>query len=215
MRYALGYANCFIMPERIAKTDAFTRSANMSAAGRSVPQGRMGRRRLGRLGEEREIHPARRAPSYFAGGKQVYFDRHRVEDHPDPATKLAALQRGEVDWFENPLFDQLPTLRKDPNIRTEVIGPLAALGVVAVNHELPPFDNPKLRLALLPALDQDEYMSAVLGTSRPTTAPRPASSSPARPTPPPWAWRPSPASATSHWPGSWSPRACYKASRSR
>ena len=60
-------------------------------------------------------------------------------------------------------FDQLPILRKDRNIRTEVIGPLAALGVIGVNHELPPFNNPKLLRALLPAIDQDEFMNAVLG----------------------------------------------------
>ena len=48
-------------------------------------------------------------------------------------------------------------------VQAERHGPLAALGVVAVNHELPPFNNPKLLTAIRHALDQDEYMAAVLG----------------------------------------------------
>ncbi len=164
MRYSLGYANCFIMPERIAKTDAFTQIKEYVGSGPfKFLENEWVAGASAAWAKNEKYVPRSEAPSYFAGSKQVYFDRIEWKIIPDPATKMAALQAGEVDWFENPLFDQLPSLRKDPNIVTEVIGPLAALGVLAVNHELTPFDNPRLREALWPAIDQDEYMSAVLG----------------------------------------------------
>ena len=167
LRYALGYANCFIMPERIAKTDAFTQINEYIGSGpfRFLRDEWVSGASAAWAKNEKYV-PREGKPSYFSGGKVVNFDRVEWTIMPDPATKLAALQRGEIDWYEDPLFDQLPLLRKDPNIRTEVIGPLAALGVVAVNHELPPFNNPKLLTAIRHALDQDEYMAAVLGDFR-------------------------------------------------
>ena len=107
--------------------------------------------------------PRQEPPSYFAGGKVVNFDRVEWKIMPDPATASAALQRGEVDWWENPLFDLLPLLKKSPGIKIEVLDPLGALGVIAVNHTQPPFDNPKLLQAMLPAINQQDYMDAVLG----------------------------------------------------
>jgi peptide/nickel transport system substrate-binding protein len=46
--------------------------------------------------------PRQEPPSYYAGGKVVNFDRVEWKIMPDPATASAALQRGEVDWWENP-----------------------------------------------------------------------------------------------------------------
>jgi peptide/nickel transport system substrate-binding protein len=54
-------------------------------------------------------------------------------------------------------------LKKAPGIKIEVLDPLGALGVIGVNHTQPPFDNPKLLKALLPALNQQDYLDAVLG----------------------------------------------------
>ena len=33
---------------------------------------------------------------------------------PDPATAAAALQNGEVDWWENPISDLVPLLQQEP-----------------------------------------------------------------------------------------------------
>ena len=33
---------------------------------------------------------------------------------PDPATAAAALQNGEVDWWENPISDLVPVLQEEP-----------------------------------------------------------------------------------------------------
>ena len=49
---------------------------------------------------------------FLAGGKQVHFDRVEWRVMPDPATAAAALQNNEIDWWETPLADLLPLLRK-------------------------------------------------------------------------------------------------------
>ena len=36
---------------------------------------------------------------------------------PDPATASAALQNGEVDWWENPISDLVPVLQEEPQRR--------------------------------------------------------------------------------------------------
>ena len=164
MRYALGYSNCFIMPERIAKTDAFTQISEYVGSGpfRFLKDEWVSGASAAYAKNEKYV-PRQEAPVYFAGGKVVNFDRVEWKIIPDPSTGASALQRGEIDWWENPLFDLLPSLKKSADIKIDVITPLGALGCVAMNHEQPPFDNPKLRLALLAALDQQEYMSAVLG----------------------------------------------------
>jgi peptide/nickel transport system substrate-binding protein len=41
--------------------------------------------------------------------------------------------------------------------------PLGALAIIAFNHLYPPFDNPKLLRALLPAINQEEYVTAWVG----------------------------------------------------
>ncbi len=51
-------------------------------------------------------------PDWTAGPKVANVDRVEWQVIPDPATAAAALQAGEVDWWEYPLPDLLPLLRK-------------------------------------------------------------------------------------------------------
>jgi peptide/nickel transport system substrate-binding protein len=164
MAYALGANGCFIMPERIAKTDAFTQISEYVGSGpfRFLRDEWVSGASAAYAKNDRYI-PRQEPPSNWAGGKVVNFDRVEWKIMPDPATAAAALQRGEVDWWENPLFDLLPMLKTAPGVKLEVLNPLGALGVVAVNHTQPPFDNPKLLQAMLPAINQHDYLDAVLG----------------------------------------------------
>ena len=93
----------------------------------------------------------------------VNFERVEWIVEPDPATAAAALQTGEVDWLEFPVLDLLPMLRKSPGCDVARYDPLGALAIIAFNHLFPPFDNPKLLRALLPAIDQKEYVTAWVG----------------------------------------------------
>ena len=46
----------------------------------------------------------------------------------------------------------------------EQYDPTGLLGLLRFNHLHPPFDNPGVRRALLGAVQQSDYMSAVIGT---------------------------------------------------
>ncbi len=93
----------------------------------------------------------------------VHFDRVEWKIMPDPATAAAALQTGEIDWWENPLIDLVGTLKQNKDVVTHVLDPLGALAIIAFNHTQPPFDNPKLLRALLPAINQQDYVGSVVG----------------------------------------------------
>ena len=83
---------------------------------------------------------------------------------PDPATASAALQNGEVDWWENPISDLVPVLRNNRNIQVDIADPPRKYRCIP--HEPfahPPFDNVKVRRAVLTALNQEDYMRAIVG----------------------------------------------------
>jgi peptide/nickel transport system substrate-binding protein len=54
-------------------------------------------------------------------------------------------------------------LRTVSGVRVAVNDPFGWQPIIALNHLTPPFDNPKLRRALLPALDQKAFVTAVIG----------------------------------------------------
>jgi peptide/nickel transport system substrate-binding protein len=54
--------------------------------------------------------------SWLAGGKRMMVDRIEWIVIADPATASAALQNGEVDWWEYPIADLVPALRKNRNL---------------------------------------------------------------------------------------------------
>jgi peptide/nickel transport system substrate-binding protein len=110
-----------------------------------------------------EAYVPRQEPAkMWSGGKMAYFDRVEWHMLPDPAT-AAALQKDEVDWIERPLFDLIPKLKATPGVKVEQVDPMGFFGILVLNNAVPPFDNPKLRAALLPAIEQRDFMAAVVG----------------------------------------------------
>jgi peptide/nickel transport system substrate-binding protein len=103
-------------------------------------------------------------PSFTAGPKNVHFDRVEWHVIPDTATAAAALQTGEVDWWEAPTPDLLPLLRRQKDIVARVQDPTGYIGCLRFNHLQPPFDNPALRRAIIGAVSQTDYMTAAGGT---------------------------------------------------
>lgn len=111
----------------------------------------------------------RRNPNYMprpepadgmAGGKVAHFDVVEFVSMPDPATKVAALQKGEIDYIEVLPFDFVDLLRKDKNIVLASLPPLAQVtGGLSVNNLLPPFNDVRMRRGLQMALDQSEIMA--------------------------------------------------------
>ncbi len=165
MTFALGGPDiCMIMPQRVAQTDAFTQITDATGSGpfRFLPNERVSGSFAAYAKNDKYV-PRSEPPSYWSGGKTVHFDRVEWHDMPDPATAASALQRGEVDWIESPLIDLLPMLRAQANLQLVAVDPLFYPAVMALNHTQPPFDNPKLRQALLPAISQTDFMTALVG----------------------------------------------------
>jgi peptide/nickel transport system substrate-binding protein len=96
----------------------------------------------------------------MAGGKVAHFDVVEFVSMPDPATKVAALQKGEIDYIEVLPFDFVDLLRKDKNIVLATLPPLAQVtGGLNVNNLIPPFNDVRMRRGLQMALDQSEIMA--------------------------------------------------------
>ena len=92
-------------------------------------------------------------------------------DHdPDPATQVAALANGEVDFIEQPLMDLVPSIQANRALRVEVVETKGLIGFLRFNQIYPPFDNPALRRVVLKAVNQKEFMEAVVGGNAPYSA---------------------------------------------
>jgi peptide/nickel transport system substrate-binding protein len=164
MLYALGARACFMMPERMAKTPASEQIKEYVGSG---PYRFLAKEWVSGVqavwAKFDKYVPRQESPQYFSGGKVVNIDRVEWIVQPDAATAAAALQTGEVDWVEWPLIDILPTLKHADGVAVKTLDRFGYLGVLAFNHLYPPFDNPKLLRALLPAVDQEAYVQAVVG----------------------------------------------------
>jgi peptide/nickel transport system substrate-binding protein len=157
-----------IMPERLANTDAFKQVTEMVGSGpfRFVADERVvGSRVVYQRFDKYQPRPTGVA-SCTAGPKVVHFDRVEWNVIPDVATAAAAMQRGEADWWEQPSFDLLPVMQREPSLKTFVVEVTGNIGLFRMNQLFPPFDNPAIRRALLPALNQADYMEAVAGDDK-------------------------------------------------
>ncbi len=110
--------------------------------------------------------PCDEAPSFAAGGKRVYVDRVEWLYIPDPSTASAALQRGEVDYWEFAPPDFVALLEQQPQIKVVVADPFGAQAWLRPNHLHPPFNHPKARQALLWMTSQETYLRAAYGEKR-------------------------------------------------
>ncbi|HTS94183.1 MAG TPA: ABC transporter substrate-binding protein, partial [Stellaceae bacterium] len=101
----------------------------------------------------------------IAGGKIVKVERVVYINMPDAQTAMAALQAGEIDFYEIPPLDLLGGLEGDPNIKLEVLNKLGNVGQIRLNFLHPPFDNEKARQAMLYIVNQSDMMKASFGSS--------------------------------------------------
>ena len=161
----VGAIVAFIMPERIANGDPALPIKELVGSGpyrfradQQVPGSRIVYEKFAGY-----VPRADGTPSLLAGPKIANFDRLEWRVIPDAATAAAALQQGEVDWWDQPIFDLLPTLKKNKDLTVEVLDPYGNIGVLRFNHTLPPFNNPAIRRAVLAAVRQRDYMTAIVG----------------------------------------------------
>ncbi len=158
--------SCPMMPERLARTDPFKQITEMVGSGPFRWNAK--ERVVGSLAvyEKFADYVPRPAgtPSWTAGPKVVHFDRVEWHVVPDAATATAAMQSGEMDWWENPPNDNAAVLAKDAKLTTRILDPTGLMGCMRLNWLNPPFDNAAIRRLVLHAVNQREFMIAAAGT---------------------------------------------------
>jgi peptide/nickel transport system substrate-binding protein len=157
----------FIMPERLARTSPFTAVTEVVGsgpyrfeAGEYVSGSRAVYTRF------EGYKPRSEPPNWGSGAKVAYYPRIEWHIMPDPATALAALQAGEVDWWEQPLPDMISLLAQDKAIQLQTINPTGQLSIMRFNSTQPPFDNVDIRRAVMMSVNQVDYMTAALGADQ-------------------------------------------------
>jgi peptide/nickel transport system substrate-binding protein len=172
----------FMMPQRIAQSDPFKQITEYVGSGpmrfmRSewVPGAKAAFEKFA------DYVPRQEPGSWLAGGKRILADRIEWNVMPDPATAAAALQNGEVDWWENPISDLVPLLRKNRNVMVDIADPLGNIGSFRMNHLYPPFNDVRARRAVLMAMSQEDYMRALVGDDNNLWKPLPGFFTPGTP----------------------------------
>ncbi|MGH7845971.1 MAG: ABC transporter substrate-binding protein, partial [Candidatus Binatia bacterium] len=109
-----------------------------------------------------------RSKSYWQRGLP-YLDEISIKPIGDPQARFAALQSGDVDMIERSPYDLVSKIINGefPDLRATA-GKYAGLRRLVFNLSAPPFDNIKLRQAVLYALDKKKYIAdAFFGLGEP------------------------------------------------
>jgi len=155
----------FIMPKRVADTPADKQIEDYTGSGPYVfkkDEFKPGDKAV--YVRFAKYVPRKEPPSGTTGGKRVYVDR--VEWNlalRDAQAQLNALQKGEVDVVEQIGFEQYEAAKKDPNIQLPPIDQVGFQYMARFNHLNKPFDNVKVREAVLAAFSQEPFLKAQVG----------------------------------------------------
>ena len=155
----------FMMPKRLAETDAFEQVPDSVGSGpyvfvkdEWVPGAKV-------VYVKNQAYVPRSEPaSGAAGGKIVNFDRFEWHYIPDDQSKMNALINAEVDYWENPPADLVPVLQGAEGVKVLLADPYGSQGWMRINHLHPPFDNKLARQALQYVVNQETYLQAIVGT---------------------------------------------------
>ena len=168
--HALSFAGqpAFIMPERVAQTDAFKQIEDATGSGPyRFLKDEYNNGSLAAYARFDGYNPVQTGtPSLTAGPKIAHFERIEWRIISDGGTASAALQAGEIDWFEMPEYELLELFQRDRNLSVEVLDTGGNNGLLRLNHLHAPFDNKAVRQALRYAVSQSDFMTANAGPER-------------------------------------------------
>ncbi|MFL1462733.1 ABC transporter substrate-binding protein [Roseococcus sp. DSY-14] len=159
-----GQGPAFILPERLATTDAATQVRDATGSGPFrflADQWSPGARAV--WAKFDGYVPRQEAPDGLAGGKVARVDRVDWTVISDAATAAGAMANGEQDYWEYAVHDLLPLLRRSREAVVEQRLIHGTYGCLRFNHLHAPFNNPKVRQAVAMAVDQRDYLRAVAG----------------------------------------------------
>jgi peptide/nickel transport system substrate-binding protein len=154
-----------IMPQRLAETDPYKQLTEIIGSGpfRYVKEERLQGVRNVYARFDGYVPRPNGVPDRATGPKIVHFERVIWTTMPDQGVSLAALQKGEQDWWEFASQDLVPVMRKDPALRAEVLETEGNFMMVRFNQLYPPFNRPEMRRVILHAVDQADFVAAVGG----------------------------------------------------
>ena len=156
----------FIYPERLIPADPAAAMTEIVGSGpfRFLPGERVPGARVVYARADTYVPRANGTPGLSSGPKIANFDRIEWQVIPDAATALAAIQAGEVDWWERPIPDLIPSIRGNPDLKAEVTNKSGTVVFLQFNHLYPPFDNRAVRRLVLSVIDQGEFADAIGGS---------------------------------------------------
>ena len=154
----------FIMPKRVAETDAFKQIDDYTGSGPYIfkrDEFKPGDRAV--YLRNPKYKPRSEPASGTAGGKRVYVDR--VEWNlalRDVQSQANALVKGEVDIIESLAFDHYERMSKEKGVK--VLKPTLGLQYMCrFNHLHAPFNKAEVRRAAMAAFDQRPFLKAQVG----------------------------------------------------
>ncbi len=154
----------FIMPKRVADTPASEQITDYTGSGPfvfSADEWKPGD--VAVFVKNEDYVPRSETASWGAGGKVVNVDRVEWVSIKDHQTAVNALIEGEVDYLESPPTDLLPLMEAEEAVTTEILNPLGNQFMFRLNHLHPPFNDVKARRAALAAINQVDFLQAVIG----------------------------------------------------
>ena len=107
--------------------------------------------------------PRSEAPNGLAGGKEAKVDRVEWTPIRDMQQAVNALIAGEIDIIESVPPDLLPILEEAGQTYTQIPNEAGLQYTFRYNVLHPPFDDPKIRQALLYAFNQEDFLQAAIG----------------------------------------------------
>lgn len=165
LRAALAEYACVMVPERLATTDPLKQMPEVVGSGpfKFLTDERVPGSRVVFAKNPAYVPRKDGVASFNAGPKIVNVDRVVWNVIPDPATASAALQQGEIDWWEQVQLDLLPQVKAFKDVVVVVKDGTGEMGCLRFNQLNPPFNNAAIRRVALAAIDQKEVMEAVAG----------------------------------------------------
>jgi len=154
-----------MMPERLANTDPFTQIKEMIGSGPYKYKTDERVQGSKNVYERFDKYAPREGgtPDWTAGPKRPWFDRIEWTTMPDAAVASAALQAGEQDWWESITHDLMPLLKRNNRIRVSIQDPTGGVMMMRANQLTAPFNNPRIRQIINAAVNQTDFMQAIVG----------------------------------------------------
>ena len=109
-----------------------------------------------------DYKPRPEPTDFLAGANEVYLDRLEIIEIPDHASRVSALQTGEVDYLDDFKLDLAKTLEGQSGITVLKVKD-GNLGVFAFNIAEPPFNNKLARQAVAYGTGIEKLLTAAVG----------------------------------------------------